>query len=83
MNCACDYVNGKVRSMCAAHHEAARRYYGADARRIEVAQRMADALQRIADMEHTEDNEWDAVDRLIPDMCEIARTARAEWEATR
>ncbi len=36
---------------------------------------LLDALKSIVEMEGTENNEWDGVERVIPEMCDIARAA--------
>ena len=36
------------------------------------------ALQAILELENTESNEWDGVERLIPEMCNIALAAIAK-----
>jgi hypothetical protein len=36
---------------------------------------LAEALERIVALRGTENDEWDGVDRVIPEMCEIARAA--------
>ena len=36
---------------------------------------LEDALEAIVAMNHTEENEWDAVDRVIPEMVAIATAA--------
>lgn len=46
----------------------------ADAQAAEIA-RLRDALERIISLDGQEDNEWDAVERLIPEMMSIARAA--------
>lgn len=38
------------------------------------------ALNSIIALENTEENEWDAVERVIPEMCAIARAATAKVE---
>jgi len=39
---------------------------------------LVEALESIVALRHTESNEWDAVERLIPDMCDIAKAAIAK-----
>lgn len=36
------------------------------------------ALKSITELENTESDEWDGVDRIIPEMCELARKAIAQ-----
>ncbi len=36
---------------------------------------LLEALKSIVEMEGTENNEWDGVERVIPEMCDIARAA--------
>lgn len=50
-------------------------YYQDDAYLIAAAPAMLAALEGIASLENTEENEWDGVERLIPQMCSIAREA--------
>ena len=45
-----------------------------------AAPELFEALKDIIALEGTEENEWDAVERLIPAMCEIAR--KAVYQAT-
>lgn len=45
-----------------------------DAQAAKIA-RLRDALERIISLDGQEDNEWDAVERLIPEMMSIARAA--------
>ena len=40
-----------------------------------------EALKEIASMEGTESNEWDGVERVIPEMCAVAKAAIARLEA--
>ena len=40
-----------------------------------------EALKEIASMEGTESNEWDGVERVIPEMCAVAKAAIAQLEA--
>lgn len=39
------------------------------------------ALVEIKELEDTEENEWDAVERVIPEMCSIASNAIAKCTA--
>lgn len=38
---------------------------------------LEEALANIIDLENTDNNEWDGIERVIPEMCEIARAALA------
>ena len=50
----------------------------ADARLIAAAPELLAALQEIVALENTESDEWDGVERLIPEICDIARAAIAK-----
>jgi hypothetical protein len=54
-----------------------------NARLIAAAPDLLEALESIAALENTEENEWDAVEVVIPEMCKIARAtiAKARGEA--
>jgi len=43
--------------------------------RADIVDGLVEALEKIAALEDTEEDEWDAVDRVIPLMVAIARTA--------
>ena len=40
-----------------------------------------EALRKLIALQDTEDHEWDAVERVIPEMCDLAREAIAALEA--
>ena len=50
----------------------------AAAKEREVNQELVEALRQIIALDRTEENEWDAVERVIPIMVEIARAAIAK-----
>ena len=56
----------------------------AELRRLhEVNQELLEALNQIISLDRTEENEWDAVERVIPTMVEIAKTTLAKAEVTK
>ena len=64
------------------YHVDNRKEAEANARLIAAAPCLLAALKAIADLEDTESNEWDAVERLIPEMCNLARAAIAKAEGS-
>lgn len=49
-----------------------------NARLIAAAPELLEALSQIIALDRTEENEWDAVDRVIPSIVEIAQAAIAK-----
>lgn len=53
-----------------------------DALRAELAE-LAEVLESIIAMENTESNELDGVERVIPEMCDTARTALSKYKGVK
>ena len=55
----------------------------AELRRLHTLnQELVEALNQIIALDRTEENEWDAVERVIPTMIKIAKTALAKARRT-
>jgi hypothetical protein len=66
------YLEGKLSKLAAA-----------ELRRLhEVNQELVEALESIVALENTEDDEWDAVERVMPHMVNLARAALAKARGT-
>jgi hypothetical protein len=58
-------------------------HIAAELRRLhEVNQELVEALESIVALENTEDDEWDAVERVMPHMVNLARAALAKARGT-
>lgn len=77
-----DYVFGgedeSFESVCLLKNTIYSNSKEANGRLIAVAPELLEALAYIVAMEGTEENEWDAVERVIPEICAKARTAIAK-----